>query len=321
MPRQNDFIGGIEWSKYTKPILPHQMTPAQFREHPLAVHHGTTQDAMEAEDLGQGTRLRKLSFAGDKFQAADRIGQYTHQDSNHASLFPLDNDEHAGNVHHYWAVPTAHEAKNYFEDDDAPADAEGKADIHGVTANRDQLSSSHLSDNDQTLGYYRNIYEGADTLGDRGRRDNPGRPSVAMRNDALGHSKGFTTQSEFVHDAIARGKAHEVHPETMDLYKKGTLDTTPMSNHEISHDIYGVSTFISPQFQFNHEYYASSPYNREHLESAIDSKYQSEITPRSELPSFKDNKPLDMREIRNQVGTGYAARVRKTYRSLYARGE
>lgn len=323
MPRNNDFIGGIQWGRYTKPILPHQMTPAQFREHPLAVHHGTTQAAMVAEDLGQagGRHARNLSFAGDKFQAADRIGEYTHQNPEHASLFPLDNSELAGNIHHYWAVPTAHEAKRYFEDDDSSVHSEGEPDIHGVTANQGVVSGFVLHKNDQTLGYYRNIYEGASDRDLRGRGDNPGSPSVAVNNIALRYSKGLTTQSEFVREAIALGKAHEVHPETMDLYNKGTLDTTPMSNHEISHDIYGVSKFISPQFQFNHEYYARSPYHRQYQEEAIDSKYQPEITPRSELPSFKDNKTLDMREIRKQVSSGYANRVRKTYRSLYNKGE
>jgi hypothetical protein len=298
MPRQNDFLDGIQWSKYTKPILPHQMTPAQFREHPLAVHHGTHKGGFRAEELGEGDN-NYLSFAGDKFQALDRMSMNSYYDKS------------GGNIHHYWAVPTAAETKTYYEDDDIHVHASGMPDVHGVAALNIPVNARTLEGQGHALGYYRNIFEGTADKNARGTHENPGSPSVAML-PASPH-RGFVTQSQFVEDAIARGKAHEVHPETMDLYKKRELDTTPIEQSYLDREIEGKSRFGGPQFtQPAPSGFASGrPYK------VVSTEHRTAETPREELPAFKENKTIDIREVRKQVKAGYTNRVRKTYRSIY----
>lgn len=309
MPRRNDdFLDGIQWSRYTKPILPHQMTPAQFREHPLAVHHGTTDLGFWAEDIGSHPYPKELSFAGDRLQALDRIDMRSH------------NYPEGGNVHHYWAVPTGAEARTYYEDDDSNVHSEGEPDIHGNTANRGALSAESLERKNHDLGYFRNVYEGIPDRTGVVRSGIPGSPSVAMLNEQtprglgllnepISHSHGFVTQSQFVEDAIKRGKAHEVHPETMDLYKKRDLDSTRIQRSYLERELRGKTPWRSSEFR----------------QSATGDVYDQDrqvpqVTPREELPVWKDNKPLNMGKIRGQVKSGYANRVRKTYRSLYGKG-
>lgn len=296
MPRQNDFLDGIQWSKYSKPILPHQMTPSQFREHPLAVHHGTTDLGFWAEDIGTHPYPKPLSFAGDRLQALDRIDMRSH------------NHPEGGWMHHYWAVPTGAEARTYHEDDDSNVHSEGEPDIHGNTANRGALNAESLARKGHDLGYFRNVYEAIPDRTSRIRSGIPGSPSVAMLNEPIQH--GFATQSQFVEDAIKRGKAHEVHPETMELYKKRDLDSTRIQPSYLERELRGKTPWRSSEFR----------------QSATGDVYDQDrpvpqVTPREELPVWKDNEPLNMGKIRGQVRSGYANRVRKTYRSLYNKGE
>jgi hypothetical protein len=294
MPRQNDFLDGIQWSKYTKPILPHQMTPSQFREHPLAVHHGTTDLGFWAEDIGANHYNSKpMSFAGDRLQALDRIDMKS------------DYQQAGGWMHHYWAVPTGAEARNYYEDDDASVHNEGEPDVHGNVANRGPLHSEQLERKSHDLGYFRNVYEGIPNRTDRVRSGIPGSPSVAMLNEPMYH--GFVTHSQFVEDAIKQGKANEVHPETMALYRKRDLDSTRIQPSYIKREVRGESPWRSSEFRQRAS--TGEIYDQE--------RPVPQTTPREELPVYKDNKPLNMTEIRGQVKSGYASRVRKTYRSFF----
>ena len=288
----NDYLEGVNWDKFAAPVLPHQMTPEQFKSHPFAVHHGTSavellhprgaplQPRFHASELDPSKgEAARLSFAGGMDQAHQMAKSIRYREAG----------GNRGFVHSYWAVPRRAELQQIYRDDMYNEGSE-----YGRGSGKERMNSVALTQNKHQFGYFQNKREGIAEF-------ESGYGTKPLENLSVATSTpktAFIPHSKFVEHAIRSGKVDEVHPRTMAMYTAGNLDSqfkdAPQvmalrSPEFIVHDNGGVETKVIPQ-------------------------WDKVTSPEKNLVGTAQ---IDAQKIAGLIKDGYSSRVRKTYGKLF----
>lgn len=176
---------------------PHQMSPDEFAEHPYAVFHSSHRGPQSVQDL------HDFGFTKHEYGSAFHFGsEQAAMDRSYATMENSRQGIHEdppSPVHHhvFWYLPTGYEASApTVSDEEANKPEYEHEDEHGDT---EPINKDYSE-------YYTNAGEDF------------GSTSVAVRNEHR-----LRSHRDFVKQAIAQGKSHEIHPETMRQYQTGRL--------------------------------------------------------------------------------------------------
>jgi hypothetical protein len=288
-----DYLEGVNWDKFSAPILPHQMTPEQFKSHPFAVHHGSaavyaTTPPTDSElrpkfnadqlDANKGEHGR-LSFAGGMDQAQQMAQSIGYQEAG----------RQRGYVHSYWAVPRRAELQQVYGDD-----MYNEGSQYGRGSGKDFISSYALTQNKHQFGYFQNKREGISKF-DQGYGT---RPLENLSVATTSPETTFIPHSKFVEHAIRSGKVDEVHPRTMAMYSAGTLDSQ-------FKDYPKIMAHSTPEFEV-------------HKDGTVklwsSAKWDQITFPEEKLVGSAQ---IDAPKIAGLIKDGYSTRVRRTYGKLF----
>lgn len=194
-------LGGVDWLPYKATPEPHKLSPEQFEAHPYAVFHSTSVDP------------RAKSAPKDLFHHGpfDESNWQRHYGTLQASVDRMvDQGRFNNRIYSYWHEP----------DDEGNTDWYNGKRIPHVVEDRDANPEKHFEPSEAwkaapTSMYYENSVE------------DPGSISVVSKKPSAVRS-----HEDYVGQAIAEGKEHEVHPRTLALYKAGKL-----SAGETIHDV------------------------------------------------------------------------------------
>lgn len=200
-------LGGVDWLPYKATPQPHRLSPEQFDAHPYAVFHSTTLDP---------TASKGVTF--------DETNWKRHHGTLQASVDRmLDTGRMNARIYSGWHIP----------------DGQGNTEhIHGT-----KLPVVHRDKDANPLGngtYGGENYEGYNEKGESpayqstptsmfysNNVEDKGSLSVVAKKPSAVRS-----HEDYVGQAISEGKAHEVHPRTLALYKAGKL-----SSGDTIHDV------------------------------------------------------------------------------------
>jgi hypothetical protein len=215
------FLSGIDWNKYAQTVKqPHQMTPDEFAAHPYAVFHGTSESdevlnnvskdsssgSYKHEYLGDFKRHYGTEQAANEIQANQVINYGDKPGDGPGSDRPR--------VFTYWHEPKSSQVYPGYRS--MPAELIGTQDSvanqitgggFGIEQSLDQeeKSASKQLQKNKSI-YYQNEHE-----------------DVGSTSLVITDPNRVKSQADYVRTAIRAGKAHEVHPITMGLYKSGQL--------------------------------------------------------------------------------------------------
>ena len=181
---------------------PHQMSPTEFISHPDTLYHSSIRPNIDAFEGDYGSDadpspflLERRLHAGTELAALQRAHQHMPYQNSGASS----DDEDYGTDEPYYDyahIHAVHVPKNDF-------DNRTTTPVSDTTANSDRETKN------KNL-YYNNDFEDTSSLS-------------VVANKAHGNEVPAYTHSDYVAQAIANGKGHEVHPTTMAMYNSGAL--------------------------------------------------------------------------------------------------
>ena len=197
--------------------LPHQMSPEEFASSPASVFHGTFLPDEKVLDVG----IREpASASGAQVPAVKKMHLGTFQAALDAVHERNRQPDQKATIHTFWQTPRVNRIGGKMPE---LADPNPEDEAH--------FKSGAM--------YYAN------------QNEDWGNPSFATETP----KKHLKTQAEYVSDALAQGKESEVHPRTLEQYRKGTLGKMQLNPSQVelmitSRDKLGPLRNAGPQWDY-----------------------------------------------------------------------
>jgi hypothetical protein len=227
----DNYLGGVNWSKYTQRVKqPHQMTPDEFAAHPYAVFHSTDESPEFLNHWGNGAPAQ---FEGRNYGTFRR--HYGTEQASH-QIFAgkmVNDDEVRPRIYTYWHEPKPSQV--FAGSDVERPELQGLTDDAANEMPRDEHDVADMKVMERNKGgYYKNEHEDEGSIS-----------YVSLE------PKGVKSQADYVTQAIAKGKEHEVHPITLGLYRAGQLSQpAPISRENAikTTDLNGMDDYIHEKY-------------------------------------------------------------------------